>query len=451
MGLSSRWLLFLGAVLLPNIAFASEFDINTVGGNIKGLPSAFKDLGTAIPKIYEVAIVIAAVVFVILFLIGGIRYLSNAGNEEATSKAKKLMVDGIIGLVLTLAAWALANFVYAQLTGREIGGGTASGGKSKATKTIDSQTSPPVIASADPNEGRFCAPGSANCATVTLTFTDSATGKPAADYRFQAEVTPPASAGLFDMFIPRAQAVASTQRSQILTTSASGQANLTAKVGSQLVIKGTDNTTIGQKTISQSVEALGFQITSVEKRQVNFKFLRSNSLEAISGYQFLIKDKTNKTIDGPLTTSVAGYQQANLPKGETVSLTTTDGVVIYSDTVPDDNGRIWTVFLNTGGRVGFRIQVFTNNEPLAGLSLNVRVGTANPVNYTSDTSGYVGPITADVGTQIVATSEAGGGTLSNCTFLVPPRNASVFPCTFSYNPLYSPPADDGGGPPATPR
>ncbi|MEK7461393.1 MAG: hypothetical protein AAB647_04250, partial [Patescibacteria group bacterium] len=57
------------ALLWPVFALASQFNVNTVGNNIEGLPAAFKDLGNAIPKIYTVAIVIAAVGFIITFVI----------------------------------------------------------------------------------------------------------------------------------------------------------------------------------------------------------------------------------------------------------------------------------------------------------------------------------------------------------------------------------------------
>jgi hypothetical protein len=65
--------------------------------------------------IFQLVITIGAIMAVILFLIGGIQYLVAAGNEEATSKAKRLLLDAIIGLVLVLAAWAFASFLITYL------------------------------------------------------------------------------------------------------------------------------------------------------------------------------------------------------------------------------------------------------------------------------------------------------------------------------------------------
>lgn len=68
-----------------------------------------------ISTIFTVVIVVASAIFVILLLIGGIQYLTAAGNEEATTKAKRLLVDAVVGLIIVLAAWALGTWVLGQL------------------------------------------------------------------------------------------------------------------------------------------------------------------------------------------------------------------------------------------------------------------------------------------------------------------------------------------------
>jgi len=75
----------------------------------------FRRLETALPAIFDIVIVASGIIFVILFLVGGIQYLFSAGNEEATGKAKKLLVDAIIGLIIVLAAWAIGTWILANL------------------------------------------------------------------------------------------------------------------------------------------------------------------------------------------------------------------------------------------------------------------------------------------------------------------------------------------------
>ena len=99
----------------------------------------FETLGETIETIFNVVIILAGAIFVILFLVGGIQYLTAAGNEEQTGKAKKLLVDAIVGLVIVLAAWAIANFVLDQL-GLNI---DTTGGRSSSTLAPGGDT--PVV------------------------------------------------------------------------------------------------------------------------------------------------------------------------------------------------------------------------------------------------------------------------------------------------------------------
>ena len=75
------------------------------------VPTGFKDFSATLGTVFEFVIGIAGAIFVILLLVGGIQYLTGAGNDEQTGKAKKLMIDSIIGLVIVLAAWAIGTFV----------------------------------------------------------------------------------------------------------------------------------------------------------------------------------------------------------------------------------------------------------------------------------------------------------------------------------------------------
>jgi len=55
------------------------------------------------------------VVFLILIIYGGILWMTAAGNEDKVGEAKKIIVAGIIGLVIILASWGIANFVLTSL------------------------------------------------------------------------------------------------------------------------------------------------------------------------------------------------------------------------------------------------------------------------------------------------------------------------------------------------
>ncbi len=69
-----------------------------------------------VKNLFSFGITVGGVAFLLLFLIGGLTYLSAAGNEDQTGKAKRMMIDAVIGLVLVLGSWAIARFI-----GRELG------------------------------------------------------------------------------------------------------------------------------------------------------------------------------------------------------------------------------------------------------------------------------------------------------------------------------------------
>lgn len=77
--------------------------------------TGFSNISDAIGSIFNIAITVAGVVFVLLFLIGGIQYLAAAGNEENTNKAKRLLIDAVVGLVIVVISWAVGTYVLSLL------------------------------------------------------------------------------------------------------------------------------------------------------------------------------------------------------------------------------------------------------------------------------------------------------------------------------------------------
>jgi small-conductance mechanosensitive channel len=88
-------------------AYADE-----IGGNV---PFNGEDLPDVIYKFFGWAISLAGIVFVVMFLVGGIQYLTSAGNEEASTKAKKLLVDAVIGIVIVAIAYVAGTWLLQQI------------------------------------------------------------------------------------------------------------------------------------------------------------------------------------------------------------------------------------------------------------------------------------------------------------------------------------------------
>lgn len=97
--------------------------IKNITENNSGLKDLFKikiqdnTPGSITSFIFTTILGLAGSIFMIMMLVGGFTYLTGAGNEEKTSKAKKLMIDAVIGIILTASAYGTAQFIIGQLSG----------------------------------------------------------------------------------------------------------------------------------------------------------------------------------------------------------------------------------------------------------------------------------------------------------------------------------------------
>ncbi|MFH0856645.1 MAG: hypothetical protein V1860_01975 [bacterium] len=66
-------------------------------------------------RIISIAISFLGLIAVIIVLIGGFKWMTAGGNEDQVAEAKKWMYSGVVGLLIILAAYALANFVLNQI------------------------------------------------------------------------------------------------------------------------------------------------------------------------------------------------------------------------------------------------------------------------------------------------------------------------------------------------
>lgn len=70
-----------------------------------------KDFPTALQDLLGWLIVIAGTIFVVVFIIGGIQYLTSSGDQEASGKAKKMLIDAVIGMVIVGIAWLASTWI----------------------------------------------------------------------------------------------------------------------------------------------------------------------------------------------------------------------------------------------------------------------------------------------------------------------------------------------------
>ncbi|PJA47193.1 hypothetical protein CO172_02765 [Candidatus Uhrbacteria bacterium CG_4_9_14_3_um_filter_36_7] len=74
------------------------------------------NLPTLVGNIINVVLGILGIVLVGMLIWAGVMYLTSKGEAEKTKTAIKLITQSIIGIIIILAAYAIANFVITALT-----------------------------------------------------------------------------------------------------------------------------------------------------------------------------------------------------------------------------------------------------------------------------------------------------------------------------------------------
>ncbi len=69
------------------------------------------DLSTMIGKIVGAGLAFLGTAFFILIIYGGYTWMFSMGNEQASGKAKDIIIAAIIGLVVVLAAYAITSYI----------------------------------------------------------------------------------------------------------------------------------------------------------------------------------------------------------------------------------------------------------------------------------------------------------------------------------------------------
>ncbi len=79
--------------------------------NVNIPTKAKTDLRDTIISTLNVILGFLGLIAVIIILAAGFMWMTAGGNEKRLETARKLLIQGFIGLVLILAAWAIAYFV----------------------------------------------------------------------------------------------------------------------------------------------------------------------------------------------------------------------------------------------------------------------------------------------------------------------------------------------------
>lgn len=108
--------------LSANFVLAASLDTGINYAEGTGLSKAV-DIRIIIAQIIRIALGFLGIIAVGLIIYAGWLWLTSAGNEEKIERAKKILQNAVIGLIIILSAFAIASFILSRLIGAATGGG----------------------------------------------------------------------------------------------------------------------------------------------------------------------------------------------------------------------------------------------------------------------------------------------------------------------------------------
>lgn len=121
----------ISAVLAQTSAATTKNIVKTVDGPTQVMlgQTGLNDftLGQIIAVVIQAALSLLGIIFLVIIVFAGYRWMTAAGNEESIQKAQDSIKRAIIGLVIVLMAYAITYFVFNQLPFTGGGGGSGSG------------------------------------------------------------------------------------------------------------------------------------------------------------------------------------------------------------------------------------------------------------------------------------------------------------------------------------
>lgn len=111
------WVSTLPLLLLPVVTYAQLSEAQSQLGEVGKKVGAGQEqnLPALIGKLINVFLSVLGIVFVVMVVYAGYLWMTDAGEGAKVKKAKGLLGTAIIGIIITIAAYAISNFVITQL------------------------------------------------------------------------------------------------------------------------------------------------------------------------------------------------------------------------------------------------------------------------------------------------------------------------------------------------
>ncbi|MDD2681109.1 MAG: hypothetical protein PHE20_03360 [Patescibacteria group bacterium] len=113
---SALFFLNTNFVFAQSYTFADDSGLKQASAQAGYDTSSNDSLTGYVSKIISVILSVLGIIFLAFTIYGGIVWMTAAGNEEKVKKAKELIIESIIGVIIVIAAYAISYFVLQATT-----------------------------------------------------------------------------------------------------------------------------------------------------------------------------------------------------------------------------------------------------------------------------------------------------------------------------------------------
>ena len=114
--LSATMLVFVGVPVQAESCGSAKQCI-TDGMTASGTSTTPNSFSSVLTTVTNILLFLMGAISVIMIIVGGIRYATSQGDQTQMQSAKNTILYAVIGVVVSIAAYAIVSFVVTQFVG----------------------------------------------------------------------------------------------------------------------------------------------------------------------------------------------------------------------------------------------------------------------------------------------------------------------------------------------
>ncbi len=113
---------FFGVFMVVHLSLAVDFGFTALGNGLAN-SLAPTDPRVVVGRIIQIALSFLGAIAVLIIIFAGFLWTTSEGNEEKIEKAKSILKNAVIGLLIILSSWGITTFIISQIMNATGGNG----------------------------------------------------------------------------------------------------------------------------------------------------------------------------------------------------------------------------------------------------------------------------------------------------------------------------------------